>query len=757
MNMRRPMKHLFLIGLILSLLLLFGSVNYSQAQVKEQEIMKNVEALLSKMTLEEKVGQMTQITIEAVSSSRGSVNTRHQLDLSKLENAIVKHQVGSILNVWDVAHSVDYWHEVITRIQDLATKKTRLGIPILYGIDAIHGANYTLGATLFPHSLGMAATWNTDLARKNGEITAYEVRASGIPWNFNPVLEVGRNPLWPRLFETYGEDPYTVSVMGSAYIRGLQGDPASLAAADKVAACMKHYLGYGVPLSGKDRTPAWIPERMLREIFLPPFQAAVNAGCQTIMVNSSEINGIPIHSDPVILTEILRNELGFQGLAVSDWKDIINLYEREKVAASRKDAVRMAVMAGIDMSMVPYDLSFYNDLLELVREEAVPLSRIDEAVRRILTVKYQLGLFDRPYPDKKLKEKFASPEFSGVNLQAARESMTLLKNEKNILPLSRDKKVLVTGPTANLLSVMNSGWSITWQGNEESLYPPEKNTILEAVQAKLGKDKVFYQAGTAYDKTIDIPAAVSAASNAGAVVICLGEMPYCETPGNIDDLNLPEAQLQLVEALLTTGKPVILVLVEGRPRLITRIADKVDAIVMAYLPGLEGGNAVADVLFGDFNPAGKLPISYPRSANDLLCYDHKYSEITQPNSYHPLFPFGHGLSYTTFEYSDLKLDKKELSQDQVLNMRVTVSNTGNRAGKEVVHLYVSDLVRSITPPVQQVKGFQGIYLQPGESSTIEFVLTAGDLSFINRENKRAVEPGEFKITIGKLSDKFILL
>jgi beta-glucosidase len=498
------MKHLFLIGLIFGLLLLFVTVNFLQAQGKEQEIMKNVETLLSKMTLEEKVGQMTQITIEAVSSSRGSVTTKHQLDQSKLEEAIIKYQVGSILNVWDVAHSVDYWHEVITRMQDLATKKTRLGIPILYGIDAIHGANYTLGATLFPQSLGMAATWNADLARKNGEITAYEVRASGIPWNFNPVLEVGRNPLWPRLFETYGEDPYTVGAMGSAYIKGLQGDPANLAATDKVAACMKHYLGYSVPLSGKDRTPAWIPERMLREIFVPPFQAAVNAGCQTVMINSSEINGIPVHSDPVILNDILRKELGFTGLAVSDWKDIINLYEREKIADSRKDAVRIAVMAGIDMSMVPYDLSFYQDLLELAKEGAVPLSRIDEAVRRILTVKYQLGLFERPYPDKKLKTKFASAEFTAVNLQAARESMTLLKNGKNILPLSKDKKVLITGPTANLLSVLNSGWTITWQGNEESLYPKEKNTILEAVQLKLGKDKVIYQAGTAYDKPIDI-------------------------------------------------------------------------------------------------------------------------------------------------------------------------------------------------------------------------------------------------------------
>lgn len=726
------------------------------AQPKEETLMKKVDQLLAKMTLEEKVGQMTQITIQAVSSSQGTVSSSHKLDITKLEDAIVNHHVGSILNVWDVAHSLDYWHEVITQIQDLATKKTRLGIPIIYGIDAIHGANYTLGATIFPHSIGMAATWNTELVRKNGKITAYETRASGIPWNFNPVLEVGRNPLWPRLFETYGEDPLVVATMGEAYIKGLQGDPANLAAADKVAACMKHYMGYSVPLSGKDRTPAWIPERILREIFLPPFQAAVKAGCQTVMINSSEINGIPVHADPYILKNILREELGFKGLVVSDWHDIINLYEREKVAATPKEAVKIAVMAGIDMSMVPYDLSFYYDLLELVREGAVPLSRIDEAVRNILMVKYQLGLFERPYPDKKLKRKFASSEFTEVNRQAARESITLLKNEKNLLPLVKDQKVLITGPTANLLSVLNGGWTITWQGNEESLYPQDKNTILEAIQAKIGKENVLYYPGTVFDKEVDIPAAVNAAKQATSLIVCLGEMPYCETPGNIDDLNLPEAQLQLVEALLNTQKPITLVLVEGRPRLITRIANKVDAILMAYLPGLEGANAIADVIFGDFNPCGKLPITYPRYANSLQCYDYKHSEKAFPNSYNPQFPFGFGLSYTTYEYSDLQLDRKEIKCDGELNIKVKVKNTGNRAGKEVVHLFVSDLVRSITPPVQQLKGFQGVYLQPGESKVIEFVLKGEDLGFIGRENKKVVEAGEFKVIIGKLTDSFIV-
>jgi beta-glucosidase len=445
---------------------------------------EKVKELLSKMTIEEKVGQMTQVTIQAVSKTQGIKDQLHEMDYSKLDEALKKYHVGSILNVYDAAHTVEYWHEVITRIQDIAIKETRLGIPVIYGIDAIHGANYTKGSVLFPQSINMAASFNRDMVSRIGEITSYEIRASGIPWNFYPVMDLGRQPLWPRLWETFGEDVYLASEIGVSYIKGAQGD--NYGDGVKAATCLKHYVGYSFPINGLDRTPAWISERMMREYFLPPFEAAIKAGAPTIMVNSGEVDGIPGHANYHLLTEILRDELNFKGFVVSDWEDIIRLHSRDRVADSPKEAVRLAVMAGIDMSMVPYDFSFYNLLLELVKEGSVPVSRIDEAVTRILTVKMQLGLFENPYPDKSLTQNFASSDFMKVNAASAGESIILTKNEGNLLPLSRDSKVLVTGPTANLLSVMNSGWTITWQGNEESLYPHEKNTVLEALQQELG-------------------------------------------------------------------------------------------------------------------------------------------------------------------------------------------------------------------------------------------------------------------------------
>lgn len=728
---------------------LFNCQKQNISSVSEQ-----VEELLSQMTLEEKIGQMTQVTIEVISKTQGSVGQIHELDQAKLEEAITKYHVGSILNVWDVAHSVDYWWEVITRIQDVATKKTRLGIPIIYGIDAIHGASYTLGATLFPQNIGMAATWSPELVRKSAEITALEVRVSGISWNFNPVLGVGRQPLWPRLWETFGEDVYLTSTMGAEYVKGLQGN--DLADPEKVAACAKHYLGYSYPLSGKDRTPAWIPDRMLREIFLPPFKAAVDAGAVTIMVNSSEINGIPVHSSHFLLTKLLREELGFEGFVVSDWNDINSLYLREKVAEDQKEAVKMAVLAGIDMSMVPYDFSFYDHLLELVREGSVPMSRIDEAVSRILKVKFRLGLFENPYPDKKLAKKLASKESTAINRQAACEAITLLKNEKQSLPLSKSAKVLVTGPSANLLSVLNGGWTITWQGNEESLYPKDKNTVLAAIRGKIGAQNVLYQPGVDFNEEIDIPAAVQSAKMADVAIICIGEPTYCETPGNIDDLTMSAAQLELVEAIEKTGTPVILVLIEGRPRLINKVVDKADAIIMAYLPGMEGGPAIADVLFGDVNPSGKLPISYPRYPHSLMTYDHKNSETADGKDYDAQWPFGFGLSYTEFVYHDLTIDKMKYSQGEDIHMSVKVTNTGDMTGKEVVQLYVSDLVASITPPVKRLKGFRKVELQPGESKTVEFKLTDDDLSFVGRDNIWIVEPGDFVVSVADLTAKFEL-
>ncbi len=724
------------------------------AAVPADELDQRVDQLLRQMTLEEKVGQMTQVTIQVV--SRKSADGKHELDTARLYDTVVNHHVGSILNVDPGAYSLEHWHEIIRTIQDLATRKTRLGIPVIYGIDAIHGANYTRNATLFPQSIGMAATWNPELVRKEGEITALEVRASGIPWNFNPVLGVGRQPLWPRFFETYGEDPYLVSVLGAAYIKGLEGEDNDLSQPTRVAACMKHYLGYSFPLSGQDRTPAWIPERMLREIFLPPFRAATEAGVHTLMVNSSEINGIPVHASKTLLTDVLRKELGFRGVVVTDWYDVINLYEREKVAASRKEAARLALEAGIDMSMVPFDFSFYDDVLALVREGKISEARIDQSVRRILRLKFELGLFEHPYPDPNLKTQFASERSRRVALQAARESLTLLKNRHQVLPLARNIRVLVTGPTANSLARLNGGWSFTWQGGDESYYPPEKLTILEAIEQKLGKERVIYLPGADYDRTLDLPAVTRAASEVDAVILCLGEPAYCETPGNINDLYLPEAQYALARAVSGANVPVVLVLAEGRPRLIHPIVEQMDAILLAYLPGLEGGPAIAEVLFGEVNPSGKLPFTYPKFPNKLMCYDYKHSEIAKPNSYDPEFPFGFGLSYTRFAYSHLQLSKKILRPGDSLEIQVQVKNVGKRAGKEAVLLYLSDLVRSVTPPVQQLKRFAKVDLQPGEAQTVTFHLTEADLRFIGPDNRTISEAGEFRISVGGLSQTFRL-
>ncbi len=718
------------------------------------QIDQRVKDLLSRMTLEEKVGQMTEVTIQAVSKVQGTKDQMHQLDDAKLEEAITKYHVGSILNVFDVAHSVDYWHEIINKIQDLATKKTRLKIPVIYGIDAIHGANYTKAATLFPQAINMAATWNTELERESGRITAYETRASGIPWNFYPVLDIGRQLLWPRLWETFGEDVYLASQMGRAYIEGAQGNDISQK--DKVATCLKHYVGYSFPFNGKDRTPAWIPERMLREYFLPTFEEGILAGSPTVMVNSAEIDGIPGHANYHLLTEILRNELNFKGFVVSDWEDIVRLHTRDKMAETPKDAVRIAVMAGVDMSMVPYDFSFYNYLLELAKEGSVPMWRIDEAVSRILRVKMQLGLFENPYPDKDLAKKFACKEFTDANLNAARESIILTKNENNILPLSKKIKVLVTGPTANLLSVLNSGWTITWQGNEETLYPQEKNTVLEAIQNKIGKENVTYVEGTSFDKDINTEKAVDEAKKSDVVVLCLGEHAYCETPGNIDDLTLDKAQLHLAKKLAESGKPIVLVMLEGRPRLITEIEPKIDGIVLGFLPGMEGGNAIADILFGDYNPDAKLPITYPRSPNGITLYDYKPLEKFDSNDYNPLWPFGYGLSYTKFNYNNLKLSSNKIKESDELTVTIDVKNVGKIAGKEVVQLYLTDLYGSVTRPNKQIKGFQKVYLNPGELKTVSFKINNDHLSFIGQNNKRIVEPGEFKITIGNESANFVL-
>lgn len=716
---------------------------------------QKVKNLLSKMTIEEKIGQMTQVTLQVVSKLQGTKDQMHQLDKEKLREAITKYHVGSILNVFDVAHSIEYWLKVIHEVQSIATKETRLGIPIIYGIDAIHGATYTKEGTLFPQAINIAATWNIEIAEQAGEITSFETRASGIPWNFYPVLDIGRQPLWSRLWETFGEDVYLASQMGSSYIYGAQGN--DIGAPDKLATCLKHYVGYSYPFNGKDRTPAWISERMLREYFLPTFEAGVLAGSPTVMVNSSEVDGIPGHANYHLLTEILKGELNFKGFVVSDWEDIIRLHTRDRVAETPKEAVRIAVMAGVDMSMVPTNFSFYEHLLELVKEGTVPVSRIDDAVSRILRVKFQLGLFENPFPSMELSKKVGCEEFTNASLNAARESIILAKNEDNLLPLSKSKKVLVTGPTANMLSVMNGGWTITWQGNEEVLYPKEKNTLLEAIQNKVGVQNVTYVEGCSFDKDVNTSKAIAEAKNSDVVVLSLGEPAYCETPGSISDLTLDKAQLDFAAKIIAAGKPVVLVMLQGRPRLITSIENGIKSVILGFLPGMEGGNAIADVLFGDYNPNGKLPITYPKYPNGITLYDFKPIEMYDNYIFAPLWEFGHGLSYTSFSYTNLKLSSQKITETAELLVTVDVKNEGSTAGKEVVQLYLTDLYGSVSRPNKQLKGFEKVNLKPGETSTITFKLNKEHLSFIGQENRRITEPGEFEVTIGKLKQRFRLL
>jgi beta-glucosidase len=713
----------------------------------------DVATLVAKMTLEEKVGQMTQLEIGLITKGEGD---NIQIDQDKLEKAVVKYGAGSILNVKDQALTIDKWHEIIGAIQN-ASQRTRLKIPVMYGIDSIHGANYIQGSTLFPQEIGMAATWNPVLMQRGSEISAAETRAAGIPWTFSPVLDLGRQPLWPRFWETFGEDPYLASVMGVAFVRGVEGDDVS--SSKNVATSLKHYVGYSFPLTGRDRTPAWIPENYMREYFLPSFAAAIKAGARTIMVNSAEVNGVPGHINHHLLTEVLRNELGFDGFVVSDWQDIKKLVSEWRIAADEKEATRLSVMAGVDMSMVPSDYSFSDLLVQLVKENKVPMSRIDEAVSRILLVKYQTGLFDKPMPDPSLKANFATAESRAVALEAARESMTLLKNENSILPLSKDRKVLVTGPTADSLISLNNGWTYVWQGNNAALYPKDRATVLQAIRAKAG-DKVTYVPGVTFDKEIDINAAVQAAEAADVAVICIGESSYTETPGNITDLTLTEPQLKLAERITATGKPVVLVLVEGRPRVINRIVAGAKAILLAYNPSNEGGTAIADVLYGDYNPNGRLPFSYPRTPNGLITYDHKLFE-TENTSYgntafSPQFEFGSGLSYTTFGYSNLQVSPANTSTTGTVKVDVTVTNQGQRAGKETVILYVRDVVASLSPPGKRVRRFAKVSLNPGQSRSLTFTLRPEDLSFIGLDNKPVIEPGDFEVMVGGLTGKFRL-
>ena len=743
-----------------------------------------VEALLRQMTIEEKVGQMTQLTIQAVSATRGLATVSHVLDSLRLDSAIVNYGVGSMLNVYDVAYTPQHWREVIAAIQRSA-QRSRLKIPVLYGIDAVHGFHYMVGGTIFPQSIAMAATWNPALVRRTNQVTAYETRAAGIPWNFSPVLDLGRQPLWSRFQETFGEDPYLASALGVAAVTGEQRDPRasldSLLGAGQparrrgrsgskaspvralggdvfVAATGKHYLGYSAPLNGKDRSTAWLPDRALQEYYVPSFRAAIDAGLRTVMVNSGDINGVPVHASHEILTDLLRGQLGFTGVAVSDWEDIVRLHTVHHVAATEKEAVRMAVMAGVDMSMVPYNLSFHHELLELVREGAVPRSRIDEAVRRILTLKFELGLFENAVADSAMLSNVGAPAFRAVSRTAAEESITLLKNDGATLPLARTARVLLTGPGATSLPATHGSWTYTWQGTDTTMYPKSTRTVLAALQAKIGAGQVTYVPGASFDAAIDVPAAVAAARNADVVVVALAEFPMVEKPGDINALALPAAQIALARALEATGKPVVLAMFMGRPRIVRDAVDSARAVVLAYQPGTFAGEALADILFGDVNPSGKLPYSYPRWPGSITAYDRNQSgEFTASDTvgtYNPQWPFGFGLSYTTFAYSDLRVASPQVGMRDTVNVSVVVANTGARAGKEVVQLYVRDLYASVAPPLRRLRAFEKISLAAGERRTVVFRVPVSELAFVGLDNKLVVEPGDFDAIVANLTARF---
>jgi len=762
---------LMLLGLMAGLLLT-GNLLNGQSKAEVEKI-PEMEKLLKKMTLEEKVGQMAQVTIDVLTVGDSPFDTSEPLTLDDktLRKGIIDYKIGSVLNTANnKARTREKWHYIVSTIQEMALKETRLGIPVLYGVDAIHGTTYTADATFFPQQIGMAATWNRDLVRKGGEITAYETRASSIPWTFSPVLDLGRDARWPRIWETFGEDVYLNSQMGIELVKGYEGAENEVGEPVNVASCLKHYLGYGTPSSGKDRTPALIPDIELRERHLPPFRAAVDAGAHSVMVNSGLINGVPVHASYKMLTEILKEELGFQGLVVTDWNDIENLHDRDRVAKSQKEAVKMAINAGIDMSMIPYNFEFCDYLVELVNEGEVSMSRIDDAVRRILNMKHKLGLFDTPVTHYDDYPKFGSKEFEEAAYQTAAESVTLLKNENAILPLSKNAKVLVTGPNANTMRPLNGGWSYSWQGNLVDEFAGKYSTILEAIQDELGKENVTFVPGVEYNMEGkyweeipgDLDAVAEAAKDVDYVILTIRENSYTEKPGDLHDLSLSENQMALAQIALESGKPVIAVLNEGRPRIIREIVPEVEGILHAYLPGNFGGVAVADILFGDVNPSGKLPYTYPMYVNTLITYDHKPSEnqakmagmYDYESDFAIQFPFGFGLSYTTFQYSNLSLSSKSLSAEDALTINVTVTNTGDRVGKEVVQLFTSDLFASITPDVKRLRRFEKIELKPGESKTLTFKLTAEDVAFVNAKLDRVTEPGEFQVTIADLKAKF---
>jgi beta-glucosidase len=737
------------------IVLLFSSCTSGN---QRDEIDKKVEALLSRMTVEEKVGQMTQVDLNVIVKG-GYENYDGTIDPLRLETAVNKFKVGSIFNIVNRAYDIDTFHKIITAIQDAAAKNPN-PIPVLYGIDAIHGTSYTRNSTLFPHNIGLAATRNPELVYRTAVITAKETRASGIRWNFDPVLDIGRNPLWARFEETYGEDPVIASELGAAVVRGYQGN--SLADNTSVAATLKHYMGYSNPRTGRDRTPAYIPEIELREQELPQYRSAVAAGAAAVMINSGDVNGIPAHANRYFLTDILRGELGFKGVIVSDWEDVNRLHNRHKIAPTLKDAVRLAVLAGIDMSMTPHNFLFAELLKELYEEDREVAARVDDSVRRILRLKFEVGLFDNPYPETDAIANFGKPEYAETALKAALQSITLLKNNHNRLPIHKSATVLLAGPAANNISSLHGSWSYTWQGIDPDVYPETTLSVKEAFEEKIGANRVISFSVPDFndDANYDIRRLKGYAARADNIILCLGEEAYAESPGSIQDLTIDKRQIDLVKAALETGKPVIIILLQGRPRLINAFADDVDAILLAYRPGSRGARAIADIVFGDYNPAGRLPLTYPRYSGDLVLYDHAWTElnvesalgVNSDRGYNPQFPFGHGLSYTTFTYDNFTLDKDLLTGNDTLSVSVTVRNSGNRRGDEIVELYSGRTYAKVIPPMRRLKRFTRITLEPGEEKEIIFKMTADDFAYTRYGEEhgtfeRAADEGEISLMI----------
>ena len=755
------MKQFFL-GAV-ALFVMTGSV---QAQNKpaiprDAKLEAKIEKTLAKMTLDEKIGQMLELNLDIM--GKYDANRKWQLNETMLDTCISKWKVGSILNAPGTrAATIEQWQYWIGLIQEKSMKY--LGIPDIYGLDHNHGVTYTQGGTLFPQPINLAASFNTELARLGAEITAYESRAANCPWVYNPVVDLSRDPRWPRMWESFGEDATVNARMVEAEIKGYQGDDPNHIDRFHVGTSTKHYFAYGAPWTGKDRTPAYVSPQLLREKYFEPFKAAALAGTLTMMVNSASINGVPVHASYEYLTKWLKDDLQWDGMLVTDWADINNLFTREHVAKDKKDAIRIAINAGIDMSMDPYSVDFCILLKELVNEGAVKMERIDDAVRRILRVKYRLGLFETPNTGGKGYEKFGSAEFAAASLQAAEESIVLLKNAEGILPLAKGGKILLTGPNANQMRCLHGGWSYTWQGSAAEDLSEKYNTIYEALCQKYGKENIILEQGVTYNErgayfnenTPQIQKAVDAAAEADVIIACIGENSYTETPGNLSDLWLSENQRNLVKALAKTGKPIVMVLNEGRPRLIADIEPLAKAVVDILIPGNYGGDALANLLAGDANFSAKMPYTYPREINSLNTYDYKVSEEvgTMAGAYNYdakvslQWPFGYGLSYTTYEYSNLMVDKSSFTADDVLTVSVDVKNTGSRAGKEAVLLYSSDLVASIVPDNKRLRDFTKIALEPGETKTVTFRLPAKALAFVGADGRWTLEEGDFILKVG---------